>query len=78
MDIRTFQANRARFPDDDLRAFDGCWVAFSGDGTHILASAETLDELERHLATAGVNAAEVGLERIDFEEASSVGGAELL
>ena len=74
MDISTFQANRANFPVEDLRAHDGRWVAFSSDGTQILASAETLDDLERQLAADGINAEEVGLERIDFDEASIIGG----
>lgn len=77
MDIRTFQANRAAFAEEDLRTYDGRWVAFSSDATRIVASAETLDELERQLVAHGIDPEEVALERIDFGELSSIGGAEL-
>jgi hypothetical protein len=78
METRTFQANRAKFPDEMLRAYDGYWVAFSSDGTRIIASAETLDELERELLAQEADPEEVGLERIEFNQVSSIGGAELL
>jgi hypothetical protein len=78
VDIRTFQANRAAFPEQDLRIHDGRWVAFSSDATRIVASAETLDELEQQLVARAIDPEEVALERVDFSELSSIGGAEFL
>ncbi|MBW3538908.1 MAG: hypothetical protein KY476_01430 [Planctomycetes bacterium] len=78
MDIQLFQANRARFPSDELRAHNGRWIAFNHDATRIVASAETLDELEGELAAAGVNAEYVGLEWVENLDEIAIGGAELL
>jgi Family of unknown function (DUF5678) len=76
MDTQVFRKNRANFSDDELRKFDGQWVAFSGDGRRIVASGETIAELEKKLVAAGENAEEVGFEHVLLDEAS-VGGAEL-
>lgn len=61
---------------DALREYDGSWVAFSADGTEIVAAAPTLAELDRLVSAAGKDPESVGYERIQFDD-SSVGGAEL-
>jgi hypothetical protein len=38
------------------------WIAFSSDGSRIVASAETVDALEDQLAACGQNAQQVVLE----------------
>jgi hypothetical protein len=78
MDVAAFLQNRAKFPLDELQKYDGQWVAFSADGARIVASAETLDELERQLAAAGENAEELGLEQVTFRDYSDGGGAGLV
>jgi hypothetical protein len=45
-----FRRNRPDFPVDELRKHVGNWLAFSGDGRRILASAKTLTSLEERLA----------------------------
>ena len=50
-----FLANRAKFPVEELVKYVGQEVAWSWDGTRILASAPTPDELHRKLLEAGIN-----------------------
>ncbi|HKI31961.1 MAG TPA: hypothetical protein VKA46_08835 [Gemmataceae bacterium] len=72
-----YEQNRARFSAADLQPYEGQWVAFSLDGSRILASAETLAALEARLAEAAADPQEVALERIALSEAF-LGGAEFL
>jgi Family of unknown function (DUF5678) len=68
MDFQLYQDNRDSFPIDELRKHDGRWVAFSADGRRIVASAETLDEVERQLVASGEDPEEVGFERIALDD----------
>ena len=77
LDVPTFQQNRARFSWEDLKAYDGQWVGFSADGRRIVASATDLPELDARIRSAGEDPEEVWLERIAFDDASLLGGAEL-
>jgi hypothetical protein len=72
-----YEENRAKFTLEELRQYTGHWVAFSRDGSRIIASAETLCDLEERLAALGQDPQEVAFERIEFED-SLLGGAELL
>lgn len=66
MDVRTFQANRAKLSWDELRPYDGQWVGFSADGSRVVASAEDLAELDARIWATGEDPQEVWLERIEF------------
>ncbi len=77
MNTQTFRGNRARFSIEELLQYDGKWVAFSADGSRIVASAETLTELDERIVAAGENPEQVGLERIEFDDCS-LGGADVL
>jgi len=72
-----YEENRARIPLEDLRPYAGQWVAFSQDGSRIIAGAESLRDLEACLARTGVDAQKVALERIEFAD-DLLGGAEWL
>jgi Family of unknown function (DUF5678) len=72
-----YEENRAKFTAEELRQFEGQWVAFCRDGSRIIASAETLRDLEERLTATGQDPQEVAFERIEFED-SLLGGAELL
>jgi hypothetical protein len=61
--LAAFIQNRSRFTLDELRKYDGQWVAFSDDGTRIVASKE-LAGLARQLSAAGEDPRNVYLERI--------------
>lgn len=45
--------NRQAFPPEELMKYGGQYVAFSWDGTHIVASALTYEELEDRVTAAG-------------------------
>ena len=77
MDVQTFQRNRAQFSWEDLKAYDGQWVGFSADGRRIVASATDLAELDARIRAAGEDPEHVWLERIAFDDATLLGGAEL-
>ncbi len=68
MNLTEFQRNRASISQELLTPFQGHWVAFSGDGRTILASRDTLDQLENQLAAQGEDPQEVFLERIGEPE----------
>ena len=61
---------------EELRQYEGKWVAFSADGTRIIAAATTLADLDQLVVAAGEDPEMVGLERIELED-SSTGGADL-
>jgi hypothetical protein len=75
--MTVYEDNRAKFSIEKLKVYAGQWVAFTLDGTRILAGADSLSSLENRLAAAGVDPEKVALERIEFDD-SVIGGAELL
>jgi hypothetical protein len=58
-DFSRFDENRWRFPPEELLPYAGQYVAWSLDGTHILASAATEEDLEQKLVAAGVDPSQV-------------------
>lgn len=75
---RVYRQNRARFPVDDLKPYDGQWVAFSADGRRIVASAENIGQLSDRVTAARQELQDVVLERIEVETGDiRVGGTEL-
>jgi hypothetical protein len=66
--MSTYEKNRAQFPVEELQRYAGQWVAFSMDGSRILASADSLPDLEERLDAAGEDPQQVALERIEFED----------
>ena len=76
---KVYRQNRARFPAEDLRRYDGQWVAFSSDGRHIVASAENIGQLSERVVAAREDIQDVVLEKIEVETSDiQLGGAELL
>jgi hypothetical protein len=75
--MSTYEMNRAKVPSEELSNYVGQWVAFSLDGSRVVAGAETLATLEERLAAAGVDPERVAFERIESED-SRPGAAELL
>jgi hypothetical protein len=51
--MRQYLENRPRFPLDELAKYMGSWVAWSPDGTRIVASSNNPDELESLVQAAG-------------------------
>ncbi len=73
-----YRVNRARFPREELAKYRGQWVAFSADGSHIVAAAESLDRLEDWLEAAGEDPQRLVLEGIPGPEDEMPLGAEEL
>jgi hypothetical protein len=48
-----YRTNRALFPRAELAKYQGAWVAFSADGCCIVASGETVEQLEEQILTLG-------------------------
>jgi hypothetical protein len=72
---KVYRQNRANFPADELKRYDGQWVAFSPDGRRVVASGESIAELSEHVVAARNDLQDVVLERIELEvgETNAVG-----
>jgi hypothetical protein len=69
-----YEQNRAKFPLDELAKYAGQYVAFSLDGTRILASADTMEAVDEKLVAAGIDPSRVVGSYIDEPGISSTGG----
>ena len=58
-----YRNNRAALPRSELEMHRGRWIAFNPEGTRIVASGETLDQVEELVKAAGEDPNEVVLER---------------
>jgi hypothetical protein len=63
-DLDVYDRNRAKFTEDDLKPYDGQWVAFSSDGSRLVAGHHDLVELKRRIEAAGFDPNEVWLESV--------------
>jgi hypothetical protein len=68
MSTTEYRHNRAVLPHAVLQPYAGRWVAFSLDGTCVVASGETLERLEEQIAAAGHDPQAVVLEHIPGSE----------
>ena len=66
--------NRQQFPPEDLAKYAGKYVAWSPDGTRILADNEDLLRLDAKLKNAGHNPAEILVSSIPADEVILGGG----
>ena len=79
MITQEYRTNRARFPRAEVAKYQGTWVAFSADGCRIVASGETVDQLEERLTALGEAGQRVVLEWLAGpEDDSLLGGGELM
>lgn len=58
-DLRHYDKNRREFPLEELAKYAGQHVAFSADGTRILAGAATMEAVEEQLLAAGIDPSQV-------------------
>lgn len=68
MDVQLFQTNRQRFPPDELAKYAGKYVAWSPDGTRILACNEDELRLADAIRAAGHNSADVLIAFVPAED----------
>jgi hypothetical protein len=59
-----FRANRSSFPRAELENYRGLWVAFTPDGTAIIASGPTLEQADQRVIDAGKDPNEMIFERV--------------
>lgn len=64
-DLRLFNENWRNFPSEQLLAYSGQHVAWSPDGTQILASGATREEVAEKLKAAGIHFSQVVHDYID-------------
>jgi len=71
---RRFLENRQRFPLEELAKYMGCWIAWSPDGTRVVASAVNLDDLENLVRESGEDSTQCVIEGIPEQETVIGGG----
>ena len=64
MDMQEFLKNRSAFPPDELAKYRGRWIAWSPDGTRIVANAPSREALDDLVRLAGENPEECPTEGI--------------
>jgi glucose/arabinose dehydrogenase len=74
MDMQKHLKNRHEFPHEELEKYAGKYVAWSPDGTHIIASADDLSQLCEAVDASPYDAAEVVMEPIPFPDEVVLGG----
>jgi len=75
--IDAYIEKRAVFPVEEMDKYSGCWIAFSPDGSSILGSGKSLDDLRKGLReTYGGDLDALVFERIPTDD-MIVSGSEL-
>lgn len=67
--MQAFLRNRAQFPPEQLAAYAGKYIAWSPDGTAIIASADDLNGLDNAVKGLGYNPAECIFSAVPAEDA---------
>jgi hypothetical protein len=67
-------SNRTEFPPEELLMYKGKWVAFSPDGSHIVAAHEQVKALAELVKTAGYDPQDVWFEGVPEEDTIYGGG----
>ncbi len=74
IDVNEFRRNQSLFPRAELERYNGQYVAWSLDGTRILAADPDPLQLDALLCAAGHDPAEILVSRIVFPEEASWNG----
>ena len=72
--MQLFLKNRQRFPAEELARYAGQYVAWSPDGTKILASDEDELQLVQAMRAAGHDSAETLIAYVPAQDESLLGG----
>jgi len=67
-DLDVYDRNRAKFTREQLLPYDGMWVAFSSDGSRLIAGAYDQLDLMHRVEASGVNPNDVWLESVLIEK----------
>lgn len=74
MDMQEYLKNRHQFPHDELDKYAGKYVAWSPDGTRIIASDEDPLKLVDAINELGFESSEVVIEPVPFPDEIVLGG----
>jgi len=74
IDVNEFRLNQSRFPREELEKYNGQYVAWSPDGTRILAADPDPLRLDALLSAAGHDPAEILVSRVALPEDVSWSG----
>jgi hypothetical protein len=74
MDMHQFLENRRRFPPGELARYAGKYVAWSPDGTRIVASDEDLQRVAAAVVAEGFDPGEVVLSSVPLPDEVILGG----
>lgn len=77
MKIQELLRNRNAFPAEELAKFAGKYVAWSQEGTRIIAADEDLLRLDAKVKDAGHNPAEILVSSVPAEEVILGGGGSM-
>ena len=77
MDMQEFLKNRNQFPPEELEKFAGRYVAWSPDGTSILASDDDQIRLDATIRELGYDPAEILVSSVPFPDEIILGGGSL-
>lgn len=58
-DLSHFEENQSKFPPEELLKYAGKFVAFSADGTRVVASGDSWEELYAALEGRGIDGSQV-------------------
>jgi hypothetical protein len=71
-DLSHHEEKRSKSPLDELAKYGGKHVALSSDGTRIVASSDSFDEVIERLAAAGIHFSQVVHSYIDSPDVSRI------
>jgi hypothetical protein len=78
MDMQQFLTNRQQFPLDQLAKYAGKSIAWSPDGTRILASDDDLGKVAAAVEDQGYDSSEIVLSSVPFPDEVILGGGALV
>ena len=76
--MRVFRENFAKWTDEQLLPYRTGWVAFSADGTRILAHAPDLYGVEAQLVAAAIDPEDVVFTTLPFADDADCGGVQFV
>jgi hypothetical protein len=75
--MQQFLANRSRFPPNELARYLGKYIAWSPDGTRILAGDDDLERVAAAVEDQGYDPSEIVLSSVPFPDEVILGGGTL-
>lgn len=70
-DFRDYAENRAKFPPEELMKYAGEHIAFSPDGTRLLAHGHSFEEVWAAMKAAGLNPHDAVWDQLDPPDVDS-------